>query len=84
MLFVGPASELQHHAIRRAGAMRIDAAGCSVFASTAPLTAGAPLDVVIAKGEAGAAMVPASEAIRMEIAGGKIVRWEQEIPSPGA
>lgn len=79
IVYLGPVADLPTHVTRRKGAMRIDASGCSVLPSGDPLTAGAPLDVLIVKGDPGMPGDggPPGEAgeVRMEIARGKIVRW---------
>jgi hypothetical protein len=68
IVYVGGAAEMAQHVRRLRHAMRIDASGCLVLPSKGPLCAGGALDVVIVKeGE--------PEAVRMEIAAGKIVRW---------
>jgi hypothetical protein len=81
IVFIGPSADLTSQVARRPGAMRIDASGCTVFAAGSALVSGASLDVIIARGDAADAVAPAAEAIRMEIAAGKIVRWEQELPT---
>jgi hypothetical protein len=79
IVFVGPAARAQAEVTRRPGAMRIDATGCSIFPALGPLEVGASLDAIIAKGAPDATGRPAADAIRMEIAAGKIVRWEQGV-----
>jgi hypothetical protein len=68
IVYVGPAAEAATQVTRLPRAMRIDASGCTVRPSAGPLAVGAPLDALITKGDD-------PQAVRMEIAGGKIVRW---------
>jgi hypothetical protein len=70
IVYIGPADGLAREVRRLRSAMRIDAAGCTVLPSRQPLAVGAALDAIIVEGDDTA-------AVRMEIANGKIVRWEQ-------
>jgi hypothetical protein len=71
-VYIGPMDGLAQEVRRVRGAMRIDATGCTVLPARLPLAVGAPLDAVIVEGNDAA-------AVRMEIANGKIVRWEQPL-----
>lgn len=82
IVFIGASTTLFEHVTRRPRAMRIDASGCTVFPSTTPLAIRTALDVIIAEGDQGHASLPASHSVRMEIKGGKIVRWEQVLSDP--
>jgi hypothetical protein len=67
IVFVGTPADAEAQVTRRRGAMRIDASGCAIVAAHGTLAVGEPLDLFITH----------DDTIRMEIAAGKIVRWEQ-------
>lgn len=69
IVYIGTPADAERQVVRRRGAMRIDAGGCSIVASGTDLAVGRPLDVLIKK----------DDVVRMEIASGKIVRWEQAL-----
>lgn len=68
IVYVGSAADAATQVTRLPRAMRIDASGCTIRPAAGPLEVGAPLDALITKGDD-------PGAVRMEIAGGKIVRW---------
>ena len=72
IVYLGSSEELARQVRRVKGATRVDAAGCLVLPVDGPLRVGAALNVVIVKEDEPA-------RVRMEIANGKIVRWEQPL-----
>lgn len=69
IVYVGSPADAEAQVTRRRGAMRIDATGCTITATRGNLLPGEPLDVLIRK----------DDTVMMEIAAGKIVRWEQPL-----